>query len=130
MAALSFCYAPPLSGQYAQHFTEDEESIVAQLQDTCQNVMTSTGCQISVLTTKSKNPQLSHHTDYNLSLTGSAQALMDARGDLLRNCPLEVRIRISRSFSLFTNPFLSTFLSMLDQIDPPDSTHSPTINNV
>lgn len=90
MAALSFCYAPPQSGQYTQYVTDDEPSILSHLQETCQNIMTSRGCQISVLATKSKNPQLSSSTDYNLSLTGSAQALMEARGDLLRNCPLEV----------------------------------------
>lgn len=105
MAALSFCYAPPLSGQYTQYVTEDETKITTNLEETCQKVMTSRGCQISVVTAKSKNTQQSPYTDYNLSLTGTAQSLMEARGDLLRNCPLEVRIRqnlkILSFFSLY-----------------------------
>lgn len=91
MAALSFCYAPPLSGQYIQYVTDDENTTTAtlsNLEETCQKIMTSRGCQISVLCTKSKTTA---NIDYNLSLTGSTQALMEARGDLLRNCPLEVR---------------------------------------
>lgn len=92
MAALSFCYAPPLSGQYIQYVTDDENSTtLSNLEETCQKVMTSRGCQISVLSTKSKNTP---NIDYNLSLTGSAQALMEARGDLLLNCPLEIKLTL------------------------------------
>jgi hypothetical protein len=87
MAALSFCYAPPVSGQYTQYPVEDETTI---LSDICQKIMTARGCQISVVTTKSTK-QLGSNTEYNLSLTGPAQTLMEARGDLLANCPLEVR---------------------------------------
>ncbi|CAO3646729.1 unnamed protein product [Mucor hiemalis] len=92
MAALSFCYAPPLSGQYIQYVTDDENTITSNLEETCQKIMTSRGCQISVLSTKSKTTP---NIDYNLSLTGSAQALMEARGDLLRNCPLEIKLTLS-----------------------------------
>lgn len=102
MAALSFSYAPPISGQYTQYITDDEESsIVSNLQEQCQNIMTARNCQISVMTTKNNtfnnNTSSSStttfnntNTDVNLSLTGSAQALMEARGDLLSKCPLEV----------------------------------------
>ncbi len=102
MAALSFCYAPPSSGQYTQYVTEDETKISSSLEETCQKIMTSRGCQISVITAKSKNNQQSLNTDYNLSLTGTAQSLMEARGDLLRNCPLEVRYKILRALKIFS----------------------------
>jgi hypothetical protein len=87
MAALSFCYAPPVSGQYTQYLF-DEATILSDLKETCQKIMTERGCQISVVSKSTK--QLSN-PEYNLSLTGPAQALMEARGDLLAQCPLEVR---------------------------------------
>ena len=93
MAALSFCYAPPLSGQYDQYVKQDEALIISDLQDKCQKIMTARGCQISVMTTKSTK-QLGSSTncptEFNISMTGSPQALMEARGDLLSHCPLEV----------------------------------------
>lgn len=95
MAALSFCYAPPVSGQYIQYH-EDETTILSDLKELCQKIMTARGCQISVVTTKSTK-QLGSNTEYNLSLTGPAQALMEARGDLLASCPLEVRIKLKKN---------------------------------
>ncbi|EPB91748.1 hypothetical protein HMPREF1544_01460 [Mucor circinelloides 1006PhL] len=107
MAALSFSYAPPISGQYTQYITDDEESsIVSRLQEQCQKIMTARNCQISVMTTKNNtfnnttsttttsNTTNTTNTDVNLSLTGSAQSLMEARGDLLSKCPLEIKLTL------------------------------------
>ncbi|CEP12772.1 hypothetical protein [Parasitella parasitica] len=114
MAALSFSYAPPISGQYAQYIADDDESsIVYSLQEQCQNIMTARNCQISVMTTKSNTSSSSaapnNSTDYNLSLTGSAQALMEARGDLLSNCPLQIKLTLrlppTSNLSQLTNHF-------------------------
>ncbi|KAF1799725.1 hypothetical protein V8B55DRAFT_1540977 [Mucor lusitanicus] len=108
MAALSFSYAPPISGQYTQYITDDEESsIVSSLQEQCQKIMAARNCQISVMTTKNttfnnttststttSNNNNTANTDVNLSLTGSAQSLMEARGDLLSKCPLEIKLTL------------------------------------
>ncbi|KAI8973043.1 hypothetical protein BDB01DRAFT_450599 [Pilobolus umbonatus] len=100
MAALSFCYAPPVSGQYTQYVNNnDTSSIISELQNTCQAIMSSRGCQISVTTPDTKNSNI-HTTlvdtpiDYNLTLTGSTQSLIEARGDLLRNCSLQIKLTL------------------------------------
>ncbi|KAI9475663.1 MAG: hypothetical protein EXX96DRAFT_540246 [Benjaminiella poitrasii] len=112
MAALSFSYAPPISSQCTPYITQDENSsIVSTLKETCQNIMTTRGCQISVITTKTKlstnatatttsstntttESNNNNDTEFNLSLTGSTQAIMEARGDLLQHCPLEIKLSI------------------------------------
>ncbi|KAI8647055.1 hypothetical protein BD408DRAFT_327764, partial [Parasitella parasitica] len=97
MAALSFNYAPPISGHYTQYTADDEESSIASsLQEQCQNIMTERNCQISVITTKNSTSSTaaSSNAEYNLSLTGSAQALMEARGDLLADCLLQIKLTL------------------------------------
>ncbi|KAI8981930.1 hypothetical protein BDF20DRAFT_905660 [Mycotypha africana] len=106
MAALSFSYAPPVSGQYTQHLKEDENTILSKLQETCQTIMTSNNCQISVAATNHNNNFInishtssnstsnstSNHLEFNVTLTGTAEAIMAARGDLLQKCPLEISL--------------------------------------
>ncbi|KAI8364210.1 hypothetical protein BD560DRAFT_355137 [Blakeslea trispora] len=116
MAALSFCYAPPLSGQYDQYVKHDEALIISELQDICQKTMTARGCQISVMTTKSTKqlgPNANYPTEFNISMTGSPQALMKARGDLLSHCPLEIKLKLR----IPPNPSLSILTDHFDQLE-------------
>jgi hypothetical protein len=90
MATLSFCYAPPISSQYKQ-YTSDTN--LSDLKETCVQVMKANTCQIVFTTTDTNNSMHSLFdtpTDYNLTLTGTVSALLQARSELLSNSPLKV----------------------------------------
>ncbi|KAI8883193.1 hypothetical protein K501DRAFT_219857 [Backusella circina FSU 941] len=102
MATLSFCYAPPISSQYKQ-YTSDTN--LSDLKETCVQVMKTNACQIVFTTTDTNNPMHSIFdtpTDYNLTLSGSVSALLQARSDLLSNSPLKIQL----AFSITLEDFL------------------------
>jgi hypothetical protein len=93
MSALSFCYSPPISGQYI-YYDQDEPSTISRLRDDCNKVSISRGCQINLVTGQTKTssvPLIDTPIGYNLTMTGAAEeSLIKARGDLLQNCLLKV----------------------------------------
>ncbi|KAI7901167.1 uncharacterized protein BX663DRAFT_515164 [Cokeromyces recurvatus] len=149
MAALSFSYAPPLSSQCTQYINQDETMIVSNLKETCQKIMSTRGCQISVITTKTKQQSSNtcnnntttnniincNNIEFNISLTGSTQALMEARGDLLQNCPLETKLLIhippTSKLQLLTDRFnqLQKELNTKINVIPEKLNHSSLISD-
>ncbi|CAO3692112.1 unnamed protein product [Rhizopus stolonifer] len=94
MAALSFCYGPPASEQYV-YYAHRESATVSKLRDHCDHVSLSRGCQISLTTIKMKTSSLIDSTGYNLSMTGATkEVLMKARGDLLQQCELKIKLTL------------------------------------
>ncbi|ORX54376.1 hypothetical protein DM01DRAFT_1407241 [Hesseltinella vesiculosa] len=99
-AALSFCFAPSASNEYDLCRKDDEyTATLSTLRDTCQTIMTNTQCDISVTandkaTAAAKHALVDTPTDYNLTLTGTMQALNDTRSDLLLNCPIKIEMTL------------------------------------
>ncbi|EIE78489.1 hypothetical protein G6F46_002387 [Rhizopus delemar] len=100
MSALSFCYSPPISGQYI-YYDQDEPSTISRLRDDCNKVSISRGCQINLVTGQTKTssvPLIDTPIGYNLTMTGAAEeSLIKARGDLLQNCLLKIKLTLQIS---------------------------------
>lgn len=94
-AALSFCYAPCASQQYDLCRKEDEHAkMLSELRDTCQHIMTSTNCEITINNNDkpTKHALVDTPTDYNLTMTGPLNSLAIARSELLLQCPIKVSL--------------------------------------
>ncbi|KAI9280469.1 hypothetical protein BY458DRAFT_584371 [Sporodiniella umbellata] len=100
MAALSFCYSPPISGQYV-YYNQDETSTISKLREDCSKISISHGCQINVATNQTKTPSVAlidTPVGYNLSMTGpTEESLMKARSDLLQRCSLKIKLTLQIS---------------------------------
>ncbi|CAO3682790.1 unnamed protein product [Rhizopus stolonifer] len=100
MAALSFCYSPPISGQYV-YYNHDESSTISKLREDCNKISISRGCQINLATNQTKTPSVAlidTPVGYNLSMTGaSEESLMKARSDLLQRCSLKIKLTLQIS---------------------------------
>ncbi|KAI8340718.1 hypothetical protein BC941DRAFT_347623 [Chlamydoabsidia padenii] len=94
-AALSFCYAPCASQQYDLCRKKDEHTtMLSKLRDTCQHIMTSTKCDITITTNDkpTKHALVDTPTDYNLTMTGPLHSLAVARSELLLQCPIKIEL--------------------------------------
>ncbi|KAG1137375.1 hypothetical protein G6F37_011566 [Rhizopus arrhizus] len=96
MLALSFCYGPPASEQYV-YDVDGNEHTLNKLRDDCSKISLSRGCQINLKTDKIKETVslIDTPTGYNLSMIGTIEnALMKARGDLLQQCSLKIKLTL------------------------------------
>ncbi|KAF7727421.1 hypothetical protein EC973_007585 [Apophysomyces ossiformis] len=127
-AAFSFCYAPPTSGQYSNHddSTHNHESILSDLRDTCNNVMSCHCCQITVCAAHDATMGKPHSlvdtpTDYNLTLTGPLNTVMAARGDLLSRSPLKINLTLK--IPIQDCPPHAALRAQCDKIETDTNTH-------
>ncbi|KAL0088764.1 hypothetical protein J3Q64DRAFT_1675710 [Phycomyces blakesleeanus] len=105
-AAFSFCYAPPASGQYSNYDSSPshDDSVLANLRDTCNNVMTRHCCQIALASTapdaslSSSKPHLTPlvdtPTDYTISLAGKLHTINLDIKIPVHDCPQLTLLRI------------------------------------
>ncbi|KAI8096890.1 uncharacterized protein BX664DRAFT_257220 [Halteromyces radiatus] len=118
--AFSLCYAPVKSKQYNNNDSINDTTL-SLIQTTCNNINGS--CQISISTTclpdstfpnAIKVPLVDTPTDYNITITGTHESVMNARKDLLQNCPLKIQLELKIPLNdvplIFTDPTCHTNL--------------------
>ncbi|KAI9303044.1 hypothetical protein BJ944DRAFT_184015 [Cunninghamella echinulata] len=133
--AFSFCYAPFKSSQY-DTFNDtnnnNTDSTISIIQKTCNDIMTNHGsCHISIssitlpesTTTSTFHnaisvPLVDTPTDYNLTITGTHDTVMSARKDLLRSCPLKIKLELKMPASDVPKIFMtsSCYTSLFEKI--------------
>lgn len=127
--AFSLCYAPIKSSQYDTNddYSNNSDATLSCIQATCNNVMSLRGsCHIAISATSLpeatatttpfpnviKVPLVDTPTNYNITLTGPHDTVMDARTDLLQKCPLSVQLKLKIPIkdlpTIFTDPTCHT----------------------